>query len=41
MEITKIKEIVEEAEGIKTFRTELEVDAIPGQFVMVWIPDVE
>lgn len=41
MEITKIKEIAEEAEGIKTFRTELEVDAIPGQFVMVWIPGVE
>jgi dihydroorotate dehydrogenase electron transfer subunit len=40
MEITKIKTIVEEAEGIKTFILEKEVRAIPGQFVMVWIPGV-
>ena len=41
MEITKIKEIVREAEGIKTFRTEMEIDAVPGQFVMAWIPGLE
>ena len=40
MDITKIKDIVEEAEGIKTFIMEKEVDAIPGQFVMMWIPGV-
>ena len=40
MEITKIKEVVLEAEGIKTFILEKEVKATPGQFVMVWIPGV-
>jgi dihydroorotate dehydrogenase electron transfer subunit len=40
MEITKIKKVVEESEGIKTFILEKEVHAIPGQFVMVWIPGV-
>jgi dihydroorotate dehydrogenase electron transfer subunit len=40
MEITRIKNIVEEAQGIRTFITDMEVDAIPGQFVMVWIPGV-
>ena len=40
MEITKIRNVVEEAEGIKTFILEKEVRAIPGQFVMVWIPNV-
>ncbi|MEE8402164.1 MAG: dihydroorotate dehydrogenase electron transfer subunit [Candidatus Hydrothermarchaeaceae archaeon] len=40
MEITKIKDTIREAEGIKTFRVELEADAVPGQFVMAWIPGV-
>ncbi len=40
MDITKIKDIVEEAEGIRTLVLEKEVKAIPGQFVMVWIPGI-
>jgi dihydroorotate dehydrogenase electron transfer subunit len=40
MEITKITGIVDEAEGIKTFLIDKVADAIPGQFVMVWIPGV-
>ncbi len=40
MDITKIKDIVEEAKGVKTFILEKEVKAIPGQFVMVWVPGI-
>jgi dihydroorotate dehydrogenase electron transfer subunit len=40
MDITKIKDIVKEAEGIRTLVLEKEVKAIPGQFVMVWIPGI-
>ncbi len=37
METTKIIGITPEAEGIKTLRTVMEVNAAPGQYVMVWI----
>lgn len=40
MELTKIKNVVEEAEGVKTFILEKVVRAIPGQFVMVWAPGI-
>ncbi len=41
MRVTRIKEIRKETERIKTYILEEKVDAIPGQFVMVWIPDVD
>jgi dihydroorotate dehydrogenase electron transfer subunit len=40
MEIRKITGIVDEARDVKTFMLDKEVRAMPGQFVMVWIPDV-
>lgn len=41
MQITTIRDIVQEAENIKTLRTDMRVEAVPGQFVMAWIPGVE
>lgn len=40
MQVVEIKEIRKETRRIKTFILDLDVNAIPGQFVMVWIPDV-
>jgi len=36
--IYKIIDIIDEAEGIKTFKLKGSIDALPGQFVMAWIP---
>ncbi|MBU1089856.1 dihydroorotate dehydrogenase electron transfer subunit [Patescibacteria group bacterium] len=36
-----IKEIINEAEGIKTFVFESEMNFEPGQFVMVWLPRID
>lgn len=41
MEITKIIDITLEADDIKTLRTDMEVNAAPGQYVMVWISGLE
>jgi dihydroorotate dehydrogenase electron transfer subunit len=34
----EIKEIVKETKNIKTFRLDLELSALPGQYVMLWVP---
>ena len=39
--ILPIKKIIPEAEGIKTFVFEHELNAQPGQFVMLWLPRVD
>ncbi len=39
--IMKIKKIVQECEDIRTFWLDKEIDAAPGQFVMVWIPGLD
>ncbi len=41
MKIARITDIINETERIKTFILDLEVKAIPGQFGMFWIPDVD
>ncbi len=41
MEIAKIKRVVKDTQRIKTFILDIDVSAIPGQFVMVWLPDVD
>jgi dihydroorotate dehydrogenase electron transfer subunit len=41
MQLTKITKITEETRHIRTIRVEKEVSAIPGQFVMVWIPGID
>lgn len=41
MQAVEIKKIVEETERIKTFILDFNVEAIPGQFGMFWIPDVD
>lgn len=41
MQIARIKKIVKETPRIKTFILDLDVSAIPGQFVMVWLPGVD
>jgi len=38
---TKIVEVIEEAPDIKTFIFDFKGKAIPGQFVMVWLPDID
>jgi dihydroorotate dehydrogenase electron transfer subunit len=40
MEIIKITEKIKETPNITTLRFEEEIHANPGQFVMVWIPDI-
>lgn len=39
-EVIPIKKVIEEAEGLKSFVFEKELNAVPGQIVMVWIPEV-
>ncbi|MFH1545048.1 MAG: dihydroorotate dehydrogenase electron transfer subunit [archaeon] len=39
-EVIPIKKVIEEAEDLKTFVFEKELNAVPGQIVMVWIPEV-
>lgn len=41
MNIARINKIIRETERIKTFILDLKVKAIPGQFGMFWIPDVD
>ena len=41
MHICRIKKIVEHSSVHKTFFLDINMDAIPGQFVMVWIPGVD
>ncbi|MFH1546110.1 MAG: dihydroorotate dehydrogenase electron transfer subunit [Patescibacteria group bacterium] len=38
--ILEIREVINEAEGIKTFVFESKLEFQPGQFVMVWLPRV-
>ncbi len=40
-DVLKIREIIEEAKDIKTFIFHHNLDAKPGQFVNVWIPQVD
>ncbi len=40
MQVVEIKKIVRETKRIRTFFLDLDVNAIPGQFVMVWLPGV-
>jgi dihydroorotate dehydrogenase electron transfer subunit len=37
----KIKKIVEENYKVKTFYLDIKLNAAPGQFVMVWIPELD
>ena len=39
--ICKIKEIIEESPTVKTFILDKYFDFKPGQFAMVWIPEVD
>ncbi len=36
----KITDIIDEARGVKTFFFDFDIDAKPGNFVMVWLPGV-
>jgi len=38
MQTVKIKEIIKETKNIKTFRLDLDLAALPGQYVMLWVP---
>lgn len=38
-QMIRIKEVVDETKTVKTFILDKEVDATPGQFAMLWIPD--
>ncbi len=40
MQVVEVKRIVKETKRIRTFILDLDVNAIPGQFVMVWLPGV-
>ena len=40
-EIMRITEVVKEGKGITTLRFDRPVQAIPGQFLMVWVPGVD
>jgi dihydroorotate dehydrogenase electron transfer subunit len=33
-----IKEIIKETKNIKTFKLDLELPALPGQYIMLWVP---
>jgi len=37
---TVIKKIIKENEKVKTFVTEAKIKALPGQFIMVWLPRI-
>ncbi|MGR3177565.1 MAG: dihydroorotate dehydrogenase electron transfer subunit, partial [Candidatus Anammoxibacter sp.] len=37
----KIEQVIEEADGVKTFMFHKKIDFVPGQFIMVWIPQVD
>lgn len=39
--VVRITRIVEENPGVKTFFLEAEIDANPGQFLMVWLPGAD
>jgi dihydroorotate dehydrogenase electron transfer subunit len=39
--LVKIKKITEENAKVKTFLLDVKIDAKPGQFLMVWIKDVD
>ena len=39
--VIPIEEIIEEAEEIRTFVFEHKLNAMPGQFVMVWLPQID
>ncbi len=39
--ILKIKKIIDEADDFKTFIFDYDLKALPGQYVMVWIPGVD
>ncbi len=41
MDIVEIKKIVPETPSIKTFYFNYDLDYVPGQFVMVWVPGVD
>ena len=41
MHICRIKRIVEHSDIHKTFFLDIKMDAMPGQFVMVWIPGID
>ena len=41
MQICKIKKITSNTPIHKTFFFDLQIDYIPGQFVMVWIPGID
>lgn len=41
MQVVEIKRIIKETKRIRTFILDLDVSAIPGQFVMVWLPGVD
>lgn len=40
-EVVTIKEIVDEAYDTKTFRFDWDAEVRPGQFVMVWVPEID
>ena len=39
--MVKIEQVIEEADGVKTFMFHRKIDFVPGQFIMVWIPQVD
>lgn len=41
MQIARIRKVRKETQRVKTLIVDLDVSAIPGQFVMVWIPEVD
>lgn len=40
-EMMKIDKIIEESEGTKSFLFKHKIDYTPGQFIMVWLPDID
>ncbi len=41
LNVTKIREIIKETRRIKTFILDMKIKAQPGQFAMVWLPEVD
>lgn len=41
MEIVEVIEIINECKNIKTIKFNFNADALPGQFVMVWLPGID
>ncbi|MFQ5976138.1 MAG: dihydroorotate dehydrogenase electron transfer subunit [Candidatus Hydrothermarchaeales archaeon] len=41
MQTGRVKEIVQESRSIKTFRLDMDMPAMPGQFAMVWVPGMD